>query len=154
MDLGINIDTKDGIDKANKEIKDWLNNLQSDIDKNKLKISFDIPKELDKYLESVSKSSSKLKEVEVASDSLKDKLKELEEVWGLLTAEERASGWGSELRAEWRELSNEADGLDGTLRQAVKTIDSSLKKIADAAEESDRLAGRIRALEKEGQVVG
>ena len=149
MDLGINIDTKDGIDKANKEIKDWLNNLQSDIDKNKLKISFDIPKELDKYLESVSKSSSKLKEVEVASDSLKDKLKELEEVWGLLTAEERASGWGSELRAEWRELSNEADGLDGTLRQAVKTIDSSLKKIADAAEESDRLAGRIRALEKD-----
>lgn len=149
MNLGININTKDGIDKANQEIKDWLKKLQGDINKSKIKIEFDIPKGLDKYFESVAKSSSKFKEVEAASDSLKDKLKELDDIWNTLTAEERAGQWGTELINSWRELSQEAGGLDSTLRQSVKTIDEKLRKITETAEKSELLSTKLKALEKD-----
>lgn len=130
MDLGININTKDGIDKANKEIKDWLNNLQSDIDKNKLKISFEIPPGLDKQLKSLQKTANEVNKVmpktgvnfEDTTKSVNvysEQIKRLSEMYDKLDASQREGAQGQAIINRVRDLNQYYGKYKGTLTQVI-----------------------------------
>ena len=70
IDLGININTKDGIDKADGEIKTWIDKLKTELETNKIKIDFDVPKDISEYFKEIKKNTDDANAAVVVSPTL------------------------------------------------------------------------------------
>lgn len=82
-------------------------------------------KDLQKQIKGVAtetKKTSKTK-VDIDTSTFAGKLKDLENRWKALNAEQRKGAEGQALRAEWRKLSEEAGRYTSTLRSAVSAED-------------------------------
>lgn len=82
-------------------------------------------KDLQKQIKGVAtetKKTSKAK-VDIDTSTFAGKLKDLENRWKALNAEQRKGAEGQALRAEWRKLSEEAGRYTSTLRSAVSAED-------------------------------
>ena len=79
IDLGINIKTDEGIAKADGEIKEWVDKLNNELKDKKIKIEFDIPKEIEAYFrdleEGIDKADNAMKKLNTQSTKLEASLK-------------------------------------------------------------------------------
>lgn len=99
-------------------------------------------KDLQKQIKGVAtetKKTSKTK-VDIDTSTFAGKLKDLENRWKVLNAEQRKGAEGQALRAEWRKLSEEAGRYTSTLRSAVSAEDrlaNAKKKTTQATHEQN-----------------
>lgn len=156
IDLGININTKDGIEKADEEIKVWIEKLQKELQTKKIKVDFEMPKDVDKYFkeikysldglnkafEGLDQSSKKAsdgqksqtresKNASKAINTYKDKVKELESAWAQLSASQRKGAEGKQLLRQVRSLNNQYGQYKGTIAEVIaqeKRHEQSMKR--------------------------
>ena len=99
-------------------------------------------KDLQKQIKGVATESKKTSKTKVYIDTstFAGKLKDLENRWKALNAEQRKGAEGQALRAEWRKLSEEAGRYTSTLRSAVSAEDrlaNAKKKNTQATHEQN-----------------
>ena len=115
---------------------DWSNAI-AEVQRLETKIK-DLQKQI-KGVATETKKTSKTK-VDIDTSTFAGKLKDLENRWKALNAEQRKGAEGQALRAEWRKLSEEAGRYTSTLRSAVSAEDrlaNAKKKTTQATHEQN-----------------
>lgn len=115
---------------------DWSNAI-AEVQRLETKIK-DLQKQI-KGVATETKKTSKTK-VDIDTSTFAGKLKDLENRWKALNAEQRKGAEGQALRAEWRKLSEEAGRYTSTLRSAVSAEDrlaNAKKKTTKATHEQN-----------------
>lgn len=136
---------------------DWSNAI-AEVQRLETKIK-DLQKQI-KGVATETKKTSKTK-VDIDTSTFAGKLKDLENRWKALNAEQRKGAEGQALRAEWRKLSDEAGRYTSTLRSAVSAEDrltNAKNKSANATNRQNKAYGThltyIQRLEQRLAVVG
>ena len=96
IDLGINIKTDEGIAKADGEIKEWVDKLNNELKDKKIKIEFDVPKEINDYFQQLKEGTDK------ANESMTELGKNVKKITDALGKGKGGGGGGKEVSDEYK----------------------------------------------------
>lgn len=145
LQFGVYFDLEKGVKEALKDGDKALKRIEESLSKNPIivKIRLDQQSRLSGQVKSESQKAAS------ALSGLKKEMAELNREWNSLTAKERGGEAGAKLMAQYRVLSQEANGYMTTLNAAVKLEDKLARQREKSANAASNAAQKTREYSQE-----